>query len=147
MGVFDQIRADWAVLKTAPLAFAGLLIAGLVGGFLAGTTFRDQQVANAEGLAKLKLEENAKLTADVKTLEARIAELEKQLVAIPQGEVGTRPFPDLLPIDPNAPIKAHKPKAESSTTWPPAGSTGADIEKLIPRGDDGASNSVAPSFE
>ena len=61
MGVLDQIKEDWAVLRRAPMAFTGLLVAGLALGFSVGMMWSSRQIAIAEGMARMKEEELAAL--------------------------------------------------------------------------------------
>jgi hypothetical protein len=50
----DHIKAEWRVMKGAPISFVALLLLGLSGGFAVGMAWRGQEVANAESLARVR---------------------------------------------------------------------------------------------
>ena len=78
MWVVEYIKSEWTVLKAAPVAFLGFLIAGLVLGYLGGSTLRSQEVANLESLIRLK---DGELDEYRKKIEQRLDNVEKQLSA------------------------------------------------------------------
>ena len=76
MGIFEHLKSEWEVLRSAPLAFLGLLILGLGGGFTGGMMWRGQEVANAESLLRLR---DGELDTYRKSIEKRLGDVEKQL--------------------------------------------------------------------
>lgn len=76
MGIYEHIKSEWPVIKGAPVAFLGLLIAGISGGFAGGMIFRAQEVANAESLVRLK---DGQLDEYRKQIEERLQNVEQQL--------------------------------------------------------------------
>lgn len=79
MGVIlDHIKAEWDVLKGAPIAFVALLAAGVIGGFGGGCLFMSQQLANMQSLVDLK---DGQIDAYRKSIEDRLDKVEKTLSA------------------------------------------------------------------
>ena len=78
MGTWETIKAEWPVLKGAPISFAGLLIVGLCSGFAFGMMWRGQEVANYESVVKLK---DGQLDEYQKATNARLDRVEKILSA------------------------------------------------------------------
>lgn len=79
-----------AVLKGAPMAFIGLLVVGLGGGFAGGCLFMAQEVANKQSLIELK---DGQIDDYRKSIEERLKNVEqvlsKQQLSALEGEALT----------------------------------------------------------
>jgi hypothetical protein len=77
MVLLEYIRAEWAVLKQAPLSFFLLAALSIVAGFGLGMFVRGQELANMESLLKLKDGE----LDELKSIEERLKNVETKLSA------------------------------------------------------------------